>query len=135
MRAKSLIVGVLGLALLSGTTAARQAAGEKVTDSEAESARRAIADYIQRDTKLKGGFFLYDPVLKQVVRLKFDHVHEGVTRAAGGHYVACVDMRSVRRSLCDVDVYLEQTDQGLKPAKLVIHRVDGKERKGPLEPR
>lgn len=126
MQAKNLIVGVMSLAVLAALAWAQPE--EKVTGSQAESVRQAIADYIQRDIKLKGGFFLYDPELKRVVGMKFDHVHEGVTRTADGQFFACVDMRSVRGPLYDLDVYFEKTEQGLKPAKLVIHKVDGKKR-------
>ncbi len=126
MNVRHLVVGVLSLTLFSLTVLGLQE--EKVTGTEAEKVRQAIRDYIQRDIKLKGGFFLYDPELKRVVGMRFDHVHEGVTRTAGGQFFACVDMRSVRGPLYDLDVYLEQTDQGLKPAKLVMHKVDGEKR-------
>jgi len=126
MRAKYLIGVALILALVSSPAQALQ--GEKVTGSEAESVRQAITDYIQRDIKLKGGFFLYDSGLKRVVGMKFDHVHEGVTRTAKGQFSACVDMRRVNGALYDLDVYMEQAEQGLKPAKLVIHKVDGEKR-------
>ncbi|MFQ5816524.1 MAG: hypothetical protein ACE5H2_01035 [Terriglobia bacterium] len=133
MHAKSLIVAVLSLALLSSLASAQPE--EKVAGSKAASVRQAIADYIQRDAKLKRGFFLYDPGLQRVVQLKFDHVHAGVTRTAKGQFFACVDMRSESKSLYDLDVYLEQTAQGLQPAKLVIHKVDGKKRPAPSAPR
>ncbi|MCZ6485129.1 MAG: hypothetical protein O6826_05475 [Acidobacteria bacterium] len=126
MRINCLVASVLGLALLSPPAFALQ--GEKVTGSEAESVRQAITDYIRRDIKLKGGFFLYDSDLKRVVGMKFDHVHEGVTRTAKGQFFACVDMRRVNGALYDLDVYMEQSEQGLKPAKLVIHKVDGEKR-------
>ena len=126
MRINCLVASVLGLALLSPPAFALQ--GEKVTGSEAESVRQAITDYIQRDIKLKGGFFLYDSGLERVVGMKFDHVHEGVTRTAKGQFFACVDMRRVNGALYDLDVYMEQSEQGLKPAKLVIHKVDGEKR-------
>ena len=101
---------------------------EKVTGPEAESVRQTITGYILSDIKLKGGFFLYDPTLMRVVGMKFDRVHEGVTRTDHGQFFACVDMRDVRGSLYDLDVYLRKTDQGLKTSKLVIHKVDGEER-------
>ena len=101
---------------------------EKVTGEEAASVRKAMADYVQRDAKLKGGFFLFDPELQRVVGLNFDHVHEGVTRTPEGQYFACVDMRSVRGQLYDLDIFLEKTESGLKPAKIVIHKVDGEKR-------
>lgn len=126
MRVRHLLVGALSLGLLS--LPAFSLEGEKVAGSEAESVRQAIANYIERDIKLTGGFFLYDPELKRVVGMKFDHVHAGVTRTANGQLFACVDMRSVRGPLYDLDVYPEQTDQGLKPARLLIHKVDGRER-------
>ena len=126
MRINYLVASILGLALLSPPAFALQ--GEKVTGSEAESVRQAITDYIRRDIKLKGGFFLYDSGLERVVGMKFDHVHEGVTRTAKGQFFACVDMRRVNGALYDLDVYMEQSEQGLKPAKLVIHKVDGEKR-------
>lgn len=101
---------------------------DKVNGEEAERVRKAISDYVQRDIKLKGGFFLYDPELKRVVGFGLDHVHEGVTRTPDGQFFACVDMRSVRGQLYDVDVYLQKTEQGLKPIKLIIHKVDGEKR-------
>ncbi len=64
----------------------------------------------------------------RVVGMKFERVLEGVSRTDKGQFFACVDMRDVRGSLYDLDVYVRKTDQGLKTAKLVIHKVDGEER-------
>lgn len=126
MNIRYLIVGVLGLALFSLAAVGQQEG--KVTGAEAKEVQQAIEDYIQRDIELKGGFFLYDSDLKRVVGMKFDHVHEGVTRMTDGQFFACVDMRSVRGPLYDLDVYLEETDEGLKPTRLVVHKVDGQKR-------
>ncbi len=115
------------LVSLFALTSAR-AQEEKVTGKEAKEVREAITDYIQRDAKLKGSFLLFDPDLKRVVELSFDHVHKSVTRLTGGQFYACVDMRNTRGKLYDLDVYMEKTDHGLAPAKLVIHKVDGKKR-------
>ncbi len=123
-KCRFLVLGLLAL-LLPFTVAKGE---EKVTGQEAESVRQTITGYILSDIKLKGGFFLYDPTLMRVVGMKFDRVHEGVTRTDQGQFFACVGMRDVRGSLYDLDVYLRKTDQGLKTAKLVIHKVDGEER-------
>jgi len=120
---------LLALFILAALTLPGWAQTEgKITGEEAANVRKAIADYIQRDAKLKGGFFLFDPKLKRVVGLNIDHVHDGVTRTPDGQVFACVDMRSVRGQLYDVDVYLEKTERGLKPSKLIIHKVDGEKR-------
>ncbi len=126
LRDKCRFLVLVVLALLLPFTVAK--GEEKVTSPEAESVRQTITGYILSDIKLKGGFFLYDPTLMRVVGMKFDHVHEGVTRTDQGQFFACVDMRDVRGSLYDLDVYVRKTDQGLKTAKLVIHKVDGEER-------
>lgn len=114
---------ILAVGLLASSPA--QAEEQKISGEQAQKVRDAIAAYIQKDTSLKGGFFLYDPELKRVVELKFDHVHQGVTRTAAGQFFACVDMRAARGPLYDVDVYLKETAKGLEPTKLVIHKVDG----------
>ena len=126
MNIRCLVIGVLSLTLLPLAALGQQE--ETVTGSDAEKVRQSIKNYIQHDIKLKGGFFLYDPELNRVVGMKFDHVHEGVTRTSDGQFSACVDMRSVRGPLYDLDVYLGETERGLEPAKLVIHKVDGQER-------
>ncbi len=122
MKVHKAVVALLGLLL---ATLVWAQSSDKVTGQKAEQVRQSIADYIQRDVQLKGGFFVYDPELKRVVGFHFDHVHEGVTRTAEGQYFACVDLRSIRGSLYDLDLYMEETKEGLKPARLVIHKVDG----------
>ena len=127
LRTVRLAIVLICLVNLLALTSVR-AQEEKGTGKEAQEVRETITDYIQRDTKLKGSFLLSDPELKRVVELSFDHVHESVTRLTGGRFYASVDMRDTRGKLYDLDVYLEKTDHGLAPAKLVIHKVDGKKR-------
>ncbi len=93
-----------------------------------ESVRQSITGYILGDIKLKGGFFLYDSNLMRVVGMRFERVHKSITRTNQGQFIACVDMRDVRGSLYDLDLHMRETDEGLKLAKLVIHKVNGKER-------
>ena len=93
-----------------------------------ESVRQTITGYILSDIKLKGGFFLYDPILMRVVGMRFYRVHKNITRTNQGQFTACVDMQDVRGSLYDLDLHMRETDEGLKLAKLVIHKVNGKKR-------
>ena len=101
---------------------------EELVIPTTESVRQSITGYILTDIKLKGGFFLYDPNLMRVVGMRFDRVHKNITRTDQGQFIACVDMQDVRGSLYDLDLHMRETDEGLKLAKLVIHKVNGKER-------
>ncbi len=128
MGAKGWTTILVSAGLLLGSACAPQPAQEpkpEVTDAQV---RQAIADYIQGDAELKGGFYLYDPEAEGPVELEFDYVHEGVTRTEAGQYFACVDMRRGDGAVYDLDVYLEESEEGLRPARVVIHKVDGEER-------
>lgn len=133
MRLHKVFLVAMGVTLLSLAAGAQE--GEKVAGAKAQAVREAIPDYIQRDIKLKGSFFLFGPELKRVVGFKFDLVHEGVTRSPRGQFLPCVDLRSVRGPLYDLDVYLEEDGGTLRPVKLVIHKVDGVKREEKTQPR
>lgn len=101
---------------------------EDLVKPSMESVRQSITGYILSDIKFKGGFFLYDSNLMRVVGMRFERVHKSITRSNQGQFIACVDMRDVRGSLYDLDLHMRETDEGLKLAKLVIHKVNGKKR-------
>ncbi len=65
LRDKCRFLVLVLLALLLPFTVAK--GEEMVAGPEAESVRQTITGYILSDTKLKGGFFLYDPTLFRVV--------------------------------------------------------------------
>ncbi|MGH7792722.1 MAG: hypothetical protein ACREOB_10470 [Thermodesulfobacteriota bacterium] len=103
-------------------------AGEKVSGEEAETVRSTIESYVKQDSDLKGGFLIYDEKENRVLNLTYDHVHKGVERTEGGEYFACVDFVDSNKNTYDVDVYVDKEGEGLNISKMIIHKVNGKDR-------
>ncbi|MEN3046991.1 MAG: hypothetical protein ABDH49_08485 [Candidatus Hydrothermales bacterium] len=59
-----------------------------------DDVRKAITDYINKDIKLKGGYFLiWDKEIKQVWRLNFKELHKEVRVLSDGTYFMCADFK------------------------------------------
>lgn len=89
------------------------------------AAKQAIADYVQRDETLRGGFLLPDPRDGSVLRLSYDRVHDQVHAAQDGGRYACVDFKDEAGNVYDVDVSVTPMEEGLQPSSLVLHKVNG----------
>lgn len=107
----------------------------------------SIESYIQEDTELKGGYFLfYDRRDKKVLKLKLDHVHrERVSHTGSEVYFACSDLREhgtekgegsqtraalkEKGTLYDMDFWMKRDEDGdLHVTKIMVHKVAGKPR-------
>jgi hypothetical protein len=91
--------------------------------------RQAIMDYINRDTALKGGYFLiWDDKEGKVWKLRFSKLHDKVRVIEGETYFMCTDFSSEKDTL-DIDFWLEEDILGnLKVTKIKIHKVNKKPR-------
>ena len=97
---------------------------------DAAKVRAAVEQYVQQDTKLKGGFLLSDPEQDQVRNLTFDYVHDAVEPASGNQQVVCVDFLDQNKDRLDVDFFLAPAPSGeLEVTDIKIHKVNGVERK------
>ncbi len=103
-------------------------AEEKVTGEETEKVRGFIESYVKQDSTLKGGFLIYDGKENKVLNLKYDYVHKGVEKTESGEYFACVDFSDINKNTYDVDVYVSKKGEEMDITKLVIHKVNGKDR-------
>lgn len=92
----------------------------------------AIVGYIEKDSKLKGGYFLvYDGVDKKPLQLTLVKVHEDKLASLGdGVYFACTDMKAPDGTLYDLDFFMMQTDHGIKTTDVAIHKKSGEPRYG-----
>jgi hypothetical protein len=92
----------------------------------------AITAYIERDSKLKGGYFLvYDQVDKKPLELKLVKVHTDKLASLGdGVYFACTDMKASDGTLYDLDFFMKQDDHGITTTEVAIHKKSGKARYG-----
>jgi hypothetical protein len=95
-----------------------------------ETLAKAIEDYVKKDTKLKGGYFLvYDKAAKRPLVLTLVRVHKERLAAVGkGVYFACADFKTPDGVLYDLDFFMKETPQGLQTTEIHIHKERGQPR-------
>lgn len=93
---------------------------------------KAIKEYVAKDAKLKGGYFLvYDPVSKKTLEMTLDKVHEDrLSKVADGVYFACVDCKATDGKVYDVDIFMKGDKSKLEINEVSVHKVDGSPRYG-----
>ena len=96
-----------------------------------ESLAAAIADYVQHEAKLKGGYFLiYDAKAGKPLALTLVKVHkQRLARTAEDTYFACADFKSTDGHMYDLDIFMKgRSPDKLKVTEITVHKVDGKPR-------
>ena len=90
----------------------------------------AIADYVNSDAKLKGGFFfIYDATAKKPLQLSLDKIHkEKLSQVGENLYFACSDFKDAGGKVYDLDFFMESVDDKLTVTELMIHKEEGKPR-------
>lgn len=90
----------------------------------------AIRGYIQKDTRLKGGYFLvYDPVAKKPLALMLDRVHDDKLCQVSEHVCfACADFKTAEGQVYDLDFFVKHSGSGLEVTEISVHKEDGKPR-------
>ena len=92
-----------------------------------EALAQAISGYVQKETKLKGGYFLvYDRAAKSPLVLTLERVHdERLATVSKGVYFACADFKDPDNRVYDLDIFMKQGESGLKVTEISIHKEDG----------
>lgn len=95
-----------------------------------ETMALAITEYVENDTKLKGGFFLvFDAASSQPLQLTLAKVHkERLAQVGDNLYFACSDFNEKGGRLFDLDFFMMAEDGKLKVTEVMIHKEDGKPR-------
>lgn len=91
----------------------------------------AIETYIEKETKLKGGYFLiYDAKAKKPLALTLDRVHkERLSNIGSGVYFACADFKTSNGKVYDLDVFMKGSSKdNLKVTDISVHKEAGKPR-------
>ena len=141
VRTVSLLAGIVAMLLIGPqiSFAQKEEHPEHPTEQTEEQAgmtvddlAEAIAGYIEKDSKLKGGYFLvYDGVDKKPLQLTLVKVHEDKLASLGdGLYFACTDMKASDGTLYDLDFFMMETDHGMKTKEVAIHKKSGEPRYG-----
>jgi hypothetical protein len=123
-----------------------QAPGPKPAPLTKDGLAAAITAYVQKDTQLKGGYFLfYDAADSEILALRLDQVHEDRVAHTGGEvYFACADLKRTLLTpeaaarfekqkgdevMYDLDFWLKRDEHGaLRVTQIMVHEVAGKPR-------
>ncbi len=141
MASRMVILGllVLGLALfqmmdvLSAEHPVEHPKGEtKATEGVSkEELAKSIVNYVKKDAKLKGGYFLvYDKKNKEALILELVLVHKDrLSKIAKDIYFACADFKTLKGKIYDLDVFMKGTEKGnLEVTEVSIHKEAGNPR-------
>ena len=91
----------------------------------------AIRKYVEKDSKLKGGYFVvYDKKAQMPLALTLKKVHEDRLSTIGkGVYFFCADFETPTGKVYDLDIFMKGADKDhLKATKVLIHKEAGVER-------
>lgn len=99
-----------------------------------EMMAQAITDYVSRDAKMKGGYFLvYDTKAKKTLTLTLDKVHQDrLSQVDERLFFACSDFKSSDGKSYDLDFFMKGKEAAsgmeLTVSEIMIHKQDGKPR-------
>jgi hypothetical protein len=95
-----------------------------------ETVAEAIADYVNRESSLKGGYFLFfDKKQGKPLALTLDRVHkERLATLGGGVYFACADFKAIDGDTYDLDIFMKDSKQGLEVTDISLHKKNGQAR-------
>jgi len=92
-----------------------------------ETLAQAITNYVQKETMLKGGYFLYyDEKLKKPLMLTLEKVHrDKLSHVGEGVYFACSDFKADNGKTYDLDFFMKENDSGLEVSEINVHKENG----------
>lgn len=136
LKAAALLLGVIVLAPGSLGTAQEhpehptKAAAKEKPEITMETLAQAITDYINKDTDLKGGYFLvYDSQAQKPLALTLEKVHKDKLAKVGENlYFACTDLKEKGGSTYDLDFFMKGSNSGLTVTEVTIHKENGNPR-------
>jgi len=87
----------------------------------------AITRYIERDSRLKGGYFLvYDAEEKKPLVLQLVKVHKDrLSALGGGVYFACTDMKAANGTVYDLDFFMKRAGPAIETTEVSVHKKAG----------
>ncbi len=91
---------------------------------------KAITDYINKDSQLKGGYFLfYDAKDKKPLALTLTKVHKDRLSQVGKNlYFACTDFKEAGGTMYDLDFFMKNIDDQLQVTDVKVHKQADKPR-------
>lgn len=95
-----------------------------------ESLLKSITDYINKESKIQGGYFLYyDKAQDKPLALTLEDVHKDrFGDMGGGSYFACADFKDKGGNTYDMDIFMKQGKSGLEASDVSVHKKNGEAR-------
>jgi len=102
-----------------------------------KAALKHLKHYIQEDSKLKGGFFVFDRKTKRIRNLRLKKIHK--LRDVEGRFYTCADFVDTNKDAVDLDFYftrnLDSNDETAHAHwniyKIKVHKINQKPRYTP----
>ena len=124
---KSLAAAMLGGFLLSVSASAFAADDTSIKGELRANITKAMLEHVGANT-VDGDYIIYDAVDGQLLRLKFDSLHDGIVKK-GDFYVACGDFNAHDGTYYDLDMLVaEQTDGSMRVLQSIVHKREDEKR-------
>jgi len=93
-------------------------------EADPKKALHSLKGFIKSDSKLKGGFFIYDKKVARVRDLRLVRIHK--LREVNGKFYTCADFKDSNKDEVDLDFYLTKDKrEHWKVVKIMLHKVNG----------
>ena len=106
----------------------KQAGTKEPVEITMEDLAVAIQEYVERDAKLKGGYFLvYDKEKEEPLALKLVKVHEDrLSKIGPNSFFACADFETKEGKTYDLDIFMRGSKKNnLKTTEISVHKESG----------
>lgn len=107
-----------------------QGQASKMSTVTKESLLKSINDYINKESKIQGGYFLYyDKMQDKPLALTLEDLHKDrFGDMGGGSYFACADFKDKGGDTYDMDIFMKQGKSGLEASDVSVHKKNGEAR-------
>ena len=123
---------VLSGVLLSISAAAFAADDPSIKGDLRADIKKAMLEHVGANT-LDGDYIIYDAVEGNLLRLKFDALHDGIVKK-GDFYVACGDFNAHDGTYYDLDMLVaEKADGRMLVLQSVVHKREDEKREYHVE--
>ena len=109
---------------------------KKTTPLTAEAVGKAVEEFIESDSQLKGGKFLvFDRFAREVLQLDLLKIHmDRLTGIGNDIYFACADFQASNGKVYDLDIFMSgKSADELGVTEIIVHKEEGVQRYGWLE--
>jgi hypothetical protein len=95
-----------------------------------ETLAAAITDYVNKESELKGGYFLFfDREQDKPLALRLDKVHQDRLSTLGDDvYFACADFEDTGGDMYDLDIFMKKGTSGFDVTDISLHKKNGEAR-------